>query len=222
MAAETQGEQFSPPKIRLHIEYETLRVEPVARMLGAIDRINSLVYASALNLSFSDFLRVDMTGARYAHEISETISAQYPEAKLRVDTVHTGESITFKFKNGWLPTIRPKGEDIEVGLPQGLAVPMVVVGLLFGAATRSANSAKETGEAVKVWREAKKVQLENRKLELEIEELQRRLNAIPPPLQKQLDQDLSEFGRAANNPGIRNVDIDLEPGTGQPVSGILY
>ena len=100
-------------------------------------------------------------------------------------------------------------------LRHSLGVPIVLIGLLFGAATHTVESAKGAGEAVKVWREAKKVQLENRKLELEIEEVQRRINALPSPLQHDLDQSLREFGSVKNDPQIRHIDVDLEPGAGE-------
>lgn len=55
---------------------------------------------------------------------------------LEVDTIHTGDSIKFSLNEGWIPSISTdKDNDIIIGVPKKLGIPLVVGYLLITTAS---------------------------------------------------------------------------------------
>jgi hypothetical protein len=56
-------------------------------------------------------------------------------SEFEIDTVHTGDSIKFKFRESWMPSISSNKEsDIIVGIPKKLGIPLVIGWLLLTGA----------------------------------------------------------------------------------------
>ncbi len=51
---------------------------------------------------------------------------------MEIDSIHTGESIKFKLKEGWKPEFDIKDGDFNIQIPKMLGVPAIVIYFLLG------------------------------------------------------------------------------------------
>lgn len=113
--------------------------------MPAIDRLseeNLDIYVSYERLTavaFGEFARGigDIGDAiRNMHaELSGTAVAFVPE--LEVESVHTGESITFKFSERWVPSVSmSRSGEIVIDVPRKIGIPLLVGYLFLTAAEK--------------------------------------------------------------------------------------
>lgn len=103
--------------LEIYISYERLKAKDLATYLHNLSIVAEKVTEDYM-LRFGD---------RYIP------STDYPY--LEVDSIHTGNSIKFTLTEGWKPSISSDEEnDIVIGVPKKLGIPLVVGYLLITAA----------------------------------------------------------------------------------------
>jgi len=195
-----------PAVLNLHLEYETLDARFFSSLILATDTLYrdiSMVVAAPWSFDkIGEYFEQVQTFETFKNYWFER---EYPNARLQIDSVHTGQSITIKFRSGWHPSIQVKGDDIEVALPRNLAVPFTLVVMILGAVHFSADTAKTSLEVLKVYRETVQIDKENQKLDLELEEMRRRIETSPPAVQRTLEMDFSHLRYLLSRPEYAKV-----------------
>lgn len=201
-----------PTFVSMRVEYVALTPRSLAELLVAVDYLFKDVYCAALApWRWDTRLKQANQMWEYQQWLDEWLQFSHPEDRLQIESIETGHSVLLRFKGGWKPTVRIAGQDVEIGLPSGLALPLVFAVLLFGALHASISTARDCVEFLKSWREADKVLKEDRKLDLEIRELQRRLENVPSPIRRQLDQHYSNLKSVYGLPDFTDISVTLEP-----------
>ena len=109
----------------LYFKYEHLPAATVARLLNDLDRLYRMIQRSIIDSHSTEI------PSRYGQEFM-----------LLMESVYTGNSITFKFKDGWKPTARYTGgadswSDVEIGIPKKFGAAFVVGHLLLLTASHT-------------------------------------------------------------------------------------
>jgi hypothetical protein len=190
-------------KISLYIKYRELRPALLGEVLSSVSNIYTIVFLSA----GLDWPREPLILQRLG--LSGWLEDRARETSLAIDSVMTGQSVKFTFKGGWTPSLSVQGDDIQVGLPKSLGVPIIATGLILGAVHFTAETVKSAGEAMKVWREVSKIELESKMVNLEIEEIESRIRRAPAPVQRQLDHDVLRLNRVAKDPDIQDIEVNF-------------
>jgi len=109
---EQDNETYRDDILEVYIAYDRLRTEVLATILQNFSAV------------------ADVLAADYLGRFNDRKLGQMPT--LDIDSMHTGESIRFTLKEGWLPGIRSsavaenENADIIVELPKALGIPFVI------------------------------------------------------------------------------------------------
>jgi hypothetical protein len=174
--------------LNFYIQYEYLSSRDFGALLTACNGLSESAYG------------------RYAEALRITW-AQPPV--LELFEVQTGESIKFKFIERALPSISSdKDNDIVIGVPKKLGIPVLMGFLLLSAADRAMDMRNKYYEG-----EIKKIDLQ-----LKQEEINKirhgRETKVPEELEKQSEIVVSSL---LNNPAFRSVSINGVEIKGQPL-----
>jgi len=145
-----------------------------------------------------------------------------PDGALLLDYVVTGESIKWRAKTGWKPTISNSGDHTYIDVPTGPFVAFYI-GIMLGVGAKfGVSTAKDIIDIRLNLQQEQKVALEieqlehsrelwqkqERKLELEIEDLEKRLSRASPDIQDQVSETISVFlNLTMSNSFVANFDI---------------
>ncbi len=189
-----------PPLILgVYLAFRQLECRHAGRFLVTIDDLYRDVYirldAPETALSVDWFQKLDR---RFRDVAFTRLVKQRPTDRLDVDSIYTGDSITFRFRSGWRPGLDVRKDKIVVSLPKPLAALAVTGTLLNGALALGNNSL----DAILKYQQIQKQ-------ELEIEELHQKLRAAPEPIQQDLKQFLDLTQR---HPNIEQVSVSIERG----------
>lgn len=188
----------------IYLKYKSLSVKDFSGIVSSISRVHTIVYAIINNIHF------DHKAKKSNFEHDEYYEYIYQELELEVirmmrfcseddiliSQIHTGESIKFEFKSGWLPSYRTKDGDFIVGTPRPLA-PVLLTGYLLSAIINYGVSSYN--ELL----DAKKTNLEIEKLQFELDEFRSKAENSNEALPELLDMELRKIGKNT----IRNHEI---------------
>jgi len=106
-------------KIEFYIKYHYLDTEDIELLLG---RLNKL-YKDILDYSYPIYY-------------SEKYQAAFRNF-LELDQINTGESIRFRFKEGWKPEFKIKKKELQIEIPKKLGIPALILYLLLTGAQKA-------------------------------------------------------------------------------------
>jgi hypothetical protein len=134
---------------------------------------------------------------RYYSEVSHGVWAQAPE--LELVEVQTGESIKFKFIERAVPTISSdKENDIVIGIPKKLGIPILMASLLLNAADKAMDMRNKYYDG-----QIKQIELQLK--QEEINKIRRGEAKAPEELEKQSQLIMSSI---LSNPSFKSVSIN--------------
>lgn len=140
-------------EIDIYIKYDQLDNSDVIELLSSLDRLHNEVVGQPLS---------------YFYERPFFPEFYYPFRNiLEVQRIETGESIRFRFKEGWKPSIRIRKRELQIDVPRKIGIPLIVVYFLLIAAQRYAELQNQVLD-----NELKRLEIEMKKREIyrEIEE----------------------------------------------------
>jgi hypothetical protein len=173
-----QHDRTEPASLDFYIQFEYLS----SRDFGALLMACSILSESAY---------------RYYSEVSHGVWAQPPELELA--EVQTGESIKFKFIERAVPTISSdKENDIVIGIPKKLGIPILMASLLLNAADKAMDMRNKYYDG-----QIKQIELQLK--QEEINKIRRGEAKAPEELEKQSQLIMSSI---LSNPSFRSVSIN--------------
>lgn len=188
--------EFEPTDSRygvqtIYMDYKILEVSDLGYFLSAYSRLYDLIYKINIDDEFWENVQ-----ERYK---------SYPEDILQILSAHTGNSIIFRTKTGWLPSIGTKDGDVEVALPKG-AITLVFIGyLLQGMISYGISNYKDLLEI-------EHINLENEKAKIELKELRKKTLRQPEKIQNNVQTELKNiYDLTIKNPNIKKVEINQSP-----------
>ncbi|MEL6811727.1 MAG: hypothetical protein AAFP76_10370, partial [Bacteroidota bacterium] len=135
---------------------------------------------------------------------------EYPEDVLEIEAIQTGNSITFKLKTGWRPSIDIKKGDFEVSIPKAY-VNLLFVGYIV------TNAISYGLDTYKGWIEIDKIELENEKLKFELNKLRDKTNRTSPDKQKELNMELQRLlDLTERSDYVSHIEINQGTSNNQP------
>lgn len=172
-----------------YLDYKILEVSEFSNLLNSYYKLYKLFY------------QINSSENEYWADI-ELRFKNHPEDILQILSVHTGGSITFKIKTGWVPSIGTKNGDIVIGLPKG-ALTVVFIGYLlqkmvsFGITT------------YKDLIDIENTKLENDKLKQELYDMKLKSQNVDKDTQETIQRELENFfNLTVTNNNIKKIEIN--------------
>lgn len=172
-----------------YLDYKILEVSEFSNLLNSYYKLYKLFY------------QINSSENEYWEDI-ELRFKNHPEDILQILSVHTGSSITFKIKTGWIPSIGTKDGDIVIGLPKG-ALTVVFIGYLlqkmvsFGITT------------YKDLIDIENTRLENDKLKQELYDMKLKSQNADNETQEKIQKELVNFfNLTVTNNNIKKIEIN--------------
>lgn len=177
-------------ELDIYLKFDQLDNSDVVELLTGLDRL----YSDIIGQPFNYYYRRPFFPEFF-----------YPFKNiLEVKSIETGNSIRFRFKEGWKPHIRIKKKDLEIEVPKKLGIPIIVVYLLLTGVQRVAEIRNEVLD-----NELKQLEIQMKKMEIyrELEDLRNSNNRNEDfiRLQRQADRTI-EF--LYYNNSINHVEIN--------------
>ena len=129
------------------------------------------------------------------------------DGALLIDYVVTGDSIKWRAKTGWKPTVSHDGDDTYICVPTGPFIAFYLGILLAGAVKFGTSVTKDIIEIKGSLQQQQKIEMEiddlrnkrhlrekqERKLDLEIQDLEKKLLSAPPQVREEVDRHIDIF-----------------------------
>lgn len=160
---------------------------------GIMDSIN-LIYYTVYGISCKRFIGEPIRALREVNE----------QNRLLLQTVETGQSITFKVKTGWAPSITMVNSDIAIELPKGAISLVATFSLLMTGIEGGISMYSDVLDIVKKQNEIQMQSLQQQKMALEVEKLLKELKEAPTSVKKEIDNNIQRFSKLT----LGNRDIN--------------
>jgi len=185
-------------EIDLYIKYDQLDNSDVIELLSGLDRLHNEIVGQPLSYYY---------GRPFFPEF------YYPFRNiLEVQSIETGQSIRFRFKEGWKPSIRIRRKEVQIEVPRKIGIPLIVIYFLLEAASRYVEFRNQVLD-----NELKQLEIEMKKHELyrEIEERRNSNNnsADFSRIQRQADRTVEFifYNTSFSHVEINGVPLKEEP-----------
>lgn len=148
--------------LHVYVRYRQLKVNNLVEIMDRIDKMAQLIYR------------------RYEEAIGDQGTGQ--TFFLRLEEIHTGDSVKFTFGEGWTPKIySDKQKDIVIQVPKVIGVPLMVAGALLYAAN----------ETIAIYDKVLDTEIKTIELELKKRELGK--HEIEPKVRTELKRGAADF-----------------------------
>jgi hypothetical protein len=108
-------------ELDIYLRFDQLENGDVVELLSGLERL------------YNDIIRLPLI--YFGHKIPARIFHSFKNF-LEVQSIETGQSIRFRFKEGWKPSIRIKKEELQIDVPKNLGVPIVIIYILLTSAQK--------------------------------------------------------------------------------------
>lgn len=175
-------------EIDIYLKYNQLDTSDLVELLGDLDRLHREIidpqfYGYRRPFYFPDFF--------------------YPYRNvLKIKSIETGQSIRFRFSEGWKPRFRFDKKELEINVPRKLGIPIIILYLLFTGAQKIVELKGELLD-----NELKKLEIEMKKIEIHRELFEQNENFLR--LQRQADKTIEflQFNNSINYFEINGVKL---------------
>ena len=188
----------------IYLKYKSLSVRDFSEIISSTSKIYTIIYAIINGVSpmmrqelndIGEEEYYDLYFKEVESEVREVLRS-FPEEDILISQIHTGESIKFEYKSGWLPSYRVEDGDVFVQTPEAV-MPVIVTGYLILASINYGFSSYNE------WLNSKKTELEIEKLQYELGEFRRREKDSDGDLRTILDIELRKLAKNT----IRNHEM---------------
>jgi hypothetical protein len=134
-------------ELDIYLKFDQLDNGDVVELLGGLDRL----YNDIIGQPFNYYYRRPFF-PEFFYSFKNI---------LEVQSIETGQSIRFRFKEGWKPNIRIKKKELQIDVPRKLGIPLVVVYLLLTSVQKIAELRNEMLD-----NELKQLEIQMKKIEI--------------------------------------------------------
>src|SRR5690606_15717877 len=134
-------------ELDIYLKFDQLDNGDVVELLGGLDRL----YNDIIGQPFNYYYRRPFF-PEFFYSFKNI---------LEVQSIETGQSIRFRFKEGWKPNIRIKKKELQIDVPRKLGIPLVVVYLLLTSVQKMAELRNEMLD-----NELKQLEIQMKKIEI--------------------------------------------------------
>jgi hypothetical protein len=146
-------------EMEVYVKYATLHNATLFNLLQGIERIKNKLIAE---------YRLDYELTKLA-KTSKKI-----KPSLELTSIHTGKSIIWVYKEGWVPSMKPKDGNLEISLNYKIGLTALIIGALAAAIPNYLSSRNAILDNELKRNEIELKQLEKERMQIDLDEIRER------------------------------------------------
>lgn len=186
--------KLPPTGHSIYLGYDKFLLEDLTGILRAYENLYKFIYYVSITEDFKE-----LKNDRYLEFVNEEL-LRHPKSKIEFSSLHTGGSIVFKSKTGWLPKVYLENGNYVVEAPKGLRA-FIFTGIVLTGIIELGNNVQEFLRS----------DLEREKLELEVEILKRKFEEMPEEGLREFQKRIDEFKFEISKDNIQSIRFYNKP-----------